>query len=80
MRRAHEYHNQQLIITREIGDRRGEANALFNISRALDQLGDRTGAVANAQSALKIFAEIEDPSAEKVRKKLAEWAIQNRDH
>jgi tetratricopeptide (TPR) repeat protein len=71
--RAIELYNQQLVIAREIGDRRGEGNALFNTSLRLDQLGDRPHAIANAKAALKIRVEIEDPNAEKVRRKLAKW-------
>jgi hypothetical protein len=43
------------------------------MSLALDQLGDRPRAIANAGAALKIFVEIEDPHTEIVRMKLAEW-------
>jgi hypothetical protein len=70
-----EYYSEQLVITREIGDRQGEARALFNMSLAFDQLGDRTQAIANAQAALKIFLEIDEPDAEMARKQLAEWGV-----
>ena len=70
---ALEYYELDLAIAREIGHRRGEGNALWNMSLAPDQLGDRPHAIANAQAALKILVEIEDPSAETVRRKLAEW-------
>jgi tetratricopeptide (TPR) repeat protein len=72
-RRAVQYHGQYLAIAQETNDRRGEGNALWNMSLALDQLGDRPHAIANAQAALKIYVEIEDPWAEKVRRQLAEW-------
>jgi len=39
----------------------------------LDTLGERAQAIAHAEAALKIFEQIEDSHAEKVRKKLAEW-------
>lgn len=71
-RRAVEYHEQHLAIAREIGDRRGEGTALFNMSLALDKLGDRTQAILNATAALKIFEQIESPSADIVRNALAE--------
>jgi tetratricopeptide (TPR) repeat protein len=71
--RAIQYHEQALAVEREIGDRRGEGTDLFNMSLALDKLGERAQAIANAQGALKIRVEIEDPSADKVRTKLAEW-------
>ena len=61
-----------VAIPCEIGDRQGEGNALFNVSLALNQLGDRDRAVPNAQAALKICVEVEDPRAETVRRKLAE--------
>ena len=39
-RKAIEYYEQQLMITRAIGDRRGEGNALFDTSLALDGLAN----------------------------------------
>ncbi|HEY0079135.1 MAG TPA: tetratricopeptide repeat protein [Pyrinomonadaceae bacterium] len=71
--RAIEFYEQQLVITREIGDRRGEGIALWNMSLALDRLGSRAEAIAHGEVALKIFEEIEHPSAGKVREQLAEW-------
>ncbi|MDW8327419.1 MAG: hypothetical protein RMK99_12695, partial [Anaerolineales bacterium] len=58
---------------REIGDRRGEGIALWNMALALDSLGRRAEAIAHAQASLKIKEAIEDPWAEKVRRQLAEW-------
>ncbi len=72
-RKAIEFHQQALDIDREIGDRRGEGTALFNLSLSQDKLGQRAQAVANAEAALRIFEAIEDPNAEKVRRRLAEW-------
>ena len=72
-RRAIEYHEQRLQITREIGDRLGEANSVWKGALALDQLGDRPAAIARAEAALKIFEAIESPAASKVRGWLAEW-------
>ena len=72
-RRAIGYYEQQLRITREAGDRRPEGNALWNRALALDKLGRRDEAIADAQLALKIREEIEDPNADKVRRKLADW-------
>ena len=60
-------------MARETGDRRSEGIALWNMSLALSKLGDLTQAIANAGAALKIFEQIEDPNAEKVRQQLAEW-------
>jgi hypothetical protein len=44
-----------LVIAREIGDRRGEGIALFNVSLSADSLGDRVRAIAMAEEALKIL-------------------------
>jgi hypothetical protein len=46
--RAIEYYEKGLTIARQIGDRRSEGNALFNMSLALDQLGERALAIASA--------------------------------
>jgi len=43
------------------------------MSLALDELGDRKNASAHAEAALKIYEQIEDPLAEKVRKQLDIW-------
>ncbi len=67
-RRAIEYYEKALEIDREIGDRRGEGTDLWNLSLALDKLGDRAQAIALAEAALKIREQIEDPRADKVRK------------
>lgn len=67
---------QQLTIVCEIGDRRGEGIALWNVSLALDQLGERAQAIQHAEQALNIFERIEDPSAARVRAQLAEWRPQ----
>jgi tetratricopeptide (TPR) repeat protein len=71
--RAIEYYEQQLTITREIGDRRNEGIALWNTGLALDELGKRTDAVASAEAALQVLEEVEDPITGIVRKKLADW-------
>ena len=61
------------MISREIGDRRGEGNRLFNMSLSLDRLGQREKAVDLARSALEIYEQMESPHAEIVRKTLAGW-------
>ena len=76
-KRAIEYYEQRLAIARETGDRRGEGNALYNRALALDELGRRAEAVADAQAALEIYEQIEDPNADKVRRKLADWGVQS---
>ncbi len=72
-RRAIELYEQRLAIAREIGDRRGKGNVLFNSGLALDALGDREAATERVQAALAIYHQIEDPNADRVRAKLAEW-------
>jgi hypothetical protein len=73
VRKAIEFHEQELVNTREIGDRRGESNALFNSALVFDKLGNREQALARAEAALRIFETIEDPNVAMVRAKLAEW-------
>jgi len=72
-RKAIEFHEQALVIVRELGDRRGEGNALWNSALALAQLGDRAQALARAAAALRIYEAIEDPNAAQVRAQLAQW-------
>ena len=72
-RKAIEFYEQQLVIVREIGDRRGEGNAGWNSALALDSLGERTKAIRCAEDALRIYEAIDDPNADMVRAKLAEW-------
>ena len=72
-RRAIEYYEQDLAITRETGDRRGEGQALWNMSLALDKLGERAKAIEHARDALAIYEQIEDPNAGEVRRQLEEW-------
>jgi hypothetical protein len=61
------------VIAREIGDQRGQGTTLFNMSLALDQLGERQRAIPLAETALDIYEQIEDPNAETARRRLAEW-------
>ena len=75
-RRAIQFYELQLAIVREIGDRHGEGNALWNMSLALDQLGERGQAIQHAEQALTILEQIEDPGAAKVRSRLAAWREQ----
>ena len=70
---AIEYHEKALSIAREIGDRRGEGITLWNMSLALDQLGQRAQAIECARAAINILEDIEDPNAEMVKRKLQEW-------
>ena len=61
------------MIDREIGDRRGEGNALYNIGQALYQLGEPEQAIAVTEAALAIFEQIEFPHIAIVRETLAAW-------
>ena len=72
-RRAIEYPEQARVIHREIGGRRGEGNALWNMSLALDTLGERQQAIAHAEAALTILEQIEAPNAGTVRNQIEEW-------
>ena len=71
--KAIEFYEQYCNIAREIGDRRGEGIALWNSALALKEIGQRDDPIGRAEAALKIFEQIEDPGAAKVRAKLAEW-------
>ena len=72
-RKAIEYYEQRLAFARETGDRRGEGNALHNRAEALDELGRRQEAIADAQAALAICEEIEDPTIDQTRQLLKRW-------
>ncbi|HSE18742.1 MAG TPA: hypothetical protein VLB46_16920 [Pyrinomonadaceae bacterium] len=67
---------QKALIDRELGDRRSEGTDLWNMSLALDQLGERREAIRHAEQAITIYEQIEDPYAAKVRAKLATWREQ----
>jgi tetratricopeptide (TPR) repeat protein len=71
--RAIECQEQRLAIAREIGDQRGEGTALWNMSDTLYTLGERGKAIARAQTALRIFEQIEHPGAAQVRRVLESW-------
>jgi hypothetical protein len=66
-------YERALVIAREIGDRYGEGNALWNSALALDELGDRAQASARAEVALRVFEAIEHPGTAKGRAALSEW-------
>jgi len=73
-RRAIEHFEQALTIVRELGDRRGEGNALFNSALAFGQLGERAEAIRRMQEALLIFERIGAKHlAERARAQIAEW-------
>jgi tetratricopeptide (TPR) repeat protein len=59
-RRAIEYHNQHLQITRETGYRGGEGVALGNLGVAYDRLGEHRRAIEYQEKRLEIVREIGD--------------------
>ncbi len=61
---AIDYHQQRLTIAREIGDRRGEGNALGNLGNAYDSLGQYQLAIDYHQQRLTIAREIGDRRGE----------------
>ena len=65
---AIEYYEQALAISREIGDRRGEGNHLFNTALAYQSLGERERAREYARQALAVYEAIESPYVEKARR------------
>ena len=67
------HYGQQLEISQETGDRRGEGTVLWNRADEYMKLGRRDEAIADAQLSLKIKEEIEDPNADQVRQALADW-------
>jgi hypothetical protein len=72
-RRAIDYHGRRLVIARNMGDRRGEGIALFNMSLAFNDLRARARMLASAEAALPVFQSLEDPHADKVRTRLLRW-------
>ena len=68
-----EYYERALAISREIGDRKGEATCLGNMALTLDKFGQRDQAIELTKEALKIFKQIKSPNAEKAERQLAKW-------
>jgi hypothetical protein len=65
-----------LEIMREVGDRRGEGFALFNLALALDRFGERAEAVRRAREALAVLKTIgAKHHGASVRAKLAKWRV-----
>ncbi len=64
VRRAIEYYDQALKISREIGDRRGEGADLGNLGLAYSDLGEPRKAIEYSEQALKISREIGDRRGE----------------
>jgi len=70
-----EFLGNSLAIYREIGDRHGEASALWNTALGFDELGRRVEATGLGDAALQIFERIQDPAAGQVRDQLAQWRV-----
>ena len=64
---AVEFFRQQLDIARRTGDLHSEGTALWNMSMALEKLRDQAQSLAHAESALRIYEQIQDPRAANVR-------------
>jgi len=62
--RAMGYHEQALTIARQMGDRRGEGNALGNLGNAYHRLGDHPKAMGYHEQALTISRQIGDRQGE----------------
>jgi tetratricopeptide (TPR) repeat protein len=74
-RKAIDFYEQWLAIAREIGDRRGEGNALWNIAEAHGKLGETATAIEKAKAAFVIRRAIEDPNAVMVAAWLREHGV-----
>ena len=62
---------QGLAIAREIGDRRGEANALGNLGVVYAALGQTENAIRHLQEAVAVANEIADEAlAERMRERM----------
>ena len=72
--KALECYKARLAIAEILKDRKSEGISLFNMSISFRALGQREKSVSLAKSALAIFEQIDSPSAENVRQKLAEWS------
>ena len=71
--KALDYYNKKMPIVHEIGDRRGEGNALWGQAICSEKMNDLPQAIAKAEEALKIFEQIESPSATTMREMLSKW-------
>ena len=63
-RKAIEYYEQELKISREIGDRCGEGAILGNLGLAYNHLGESRKAIEYYEQALEIAREIGDRHGE----------------
>ncbi len=75
--KAVEYYQEQLNISQQIDDRHGEGYANWGIAICQQEIGDREQAIQHARAALELFTAIESPSAEQMRKLLADLEQQS---
>ncbi len=71
--KAKNYYQKQFEITRGIGDKRGEGFALWGLAICYEKMDDPEKAINNAKEALKIFEQIESPSASTMRELISKW-------
>jgi hypothetical protein len=69
-RKAIDHFEQSSEIASKIEYHRGEGDAPFQMSLALEKLGLHSEAIVHAKAALVIFEQIESPDAEKALQKL----------
>jgi tetratricopeptide (TPR) repeat protein len=75
--RALELFAQNVEIGHDMADPQSEGYGLFGVSLARWELGDRPGAVTNAQKALKLLEQVEDVWVSKVREQLHRWTLRD---
>lgn len=71
--RAVEFLQAAFNLARQVGDIQGQGHALLNLALALNKLGDRAQAIAQAETAMELFRIAEHPAAKAVEKQLGEW-------
>ena len=74
-RKAIGFHEQDLAIRHEIGDRRGEGTALWNAALAYEEPGEREQAIERAKVVRRIRRAIEAPNGPKVAAWLRERGV-----
>ena len=62
--KAIEYHERDLKISKEVGDRAGEGRAYCNLGNVYDSLGDFQKAIEYHERDLKISKEVGDRAGE----------------
>lgn len=76
--RAIEFQKQGLALTRELGDRHGEEQALDNLGNACAALGDTNSAVEYHEQAL-VIAHVRLVTAAVKEQRLVTWEIEYAD-